>query len=109
MSQDRRYARGAEDAQEFITRALEKAAFMVPSSATALRALAVLARSFTPEKIRAEMERDPAWLQTVAERETERIRAGWRQRSLPYYERQRRHVTGDDLPTSRRNPKRKGR
>lgn len=85
MSQDMRYARGAEDAQECIAREIERAAENAPSYAEILTALAALARSFSPETIRKLMEADASWMRTVAGREVERVRAGWRARSKTHY------------------------
>lgn len=72
MNQDKRYARGAEDAQEFIARLLERAAKAPESERADLTTIAALIRSFTVESIRGAMEQDDAWMRVVAEHERER-------------------------------------
>ena len=106
MSQDRRYARGAEDAQEFIARLLERAvAASTASSPVDLQTVVHLIRSISAETIRGAMEADDSWMRKVAEREVERVRAGWRERSTAYYNRQRRRAAGENVQAPPRGRK----
>lgn len=107
MSQYRRYARGAEDMQEFIARALEHVADKDKPSAELLTGLAFHIRALTPEAIRRAMERDDVWMRKVAEREIEHIRAGYRARTAAYQDRQRRKAAGENVPPAPRGAKRK--
>lgn len=110
VSQDRRYARGAEDAQEFIARLLERmVAGAASGKAVDLPTTIHLIRSLPQETIRGAMEADDAWMRKVAERELERMRAGWRDRTAAYQERQRLRTAGEDVPPMRRGRKKGGR
>jgi hypothetical protein len=82
MSQDRRYARGAEDMQEFIARVLEAQARLYPEQASLFHGLANVARAFEPDGVRGAMAQDDTWMRKVA---------------------------GEDVPPLPRGPKRKAR
>lgn len=105
MSQDRRYARGAEDMQEFIARVLEAQVRLYPEHAAMIQGFANVARSLAALGVRGAMEADDGWMRKVAERELERQRAGWRDRTAAYQDRQRRRVAGEDVPALKRGRK----
>lgn len=107
MAQDKRYARGAEDMQEFIARWLEGVKDGSPASIL-LCVAADFIRHMDPEDVRQKMKQDDAWMRKVAEREVERQRAASCERSKAYYRRQKRKATGEDVPPVKRGPKSKG-
>lgn len=106
MIQDKRYARGAEDMQEFIARWLEGGKDGSPASIL-LCIAADFIRHMDTANVRQKMELDDAWMRKVAERDVERVRAGWRERTARHNERQKRKAAGEDVPPVKRGPKQK--
>lgn len=91
---DRRYDRGGEDMAEAVARLVERLSTAPPGLADVIRAL-------VPSEVRAVLSADDAWMRGVADRDLERVRAGFRERTVRY----QRRLRGEEPPAAALGPR----